>query len=152
MHVIAAKAVAFREALQPAFRAYQQQVLANANALAAEVARQGMRLVSGGTDNHLLLVDLRPIGVSGRQAETLLDGVGIHINKNVVPFDPQPPLVTSGIRLGSPACTTRGMGVEEFTQFGRWIGAVLSRPDDGDLLNDVAVEVEELASRFPVPA
>ncbi|MDW8100585.1 MAG: serine hydroxymethyltransferase [Anaerolineae bacterium] len=151
-HVIAAKAVALGEALRPEFRAYQQAVLDNMQALAAELTAQGLRLVSGGTDNHLALVDLTPAGVTGRQAELVLDRVGIHVNKNMIPYDPRPPLVSSGIRVGSPACTTRGFGIEEFRQVGRWIGEALHHIDDEEVLRRIAEEVRSLARRFPVPA
>jgi len=151
-HVIAAKAVAFGEALRPEFKVYQQAVLDNMQALADELTAQGLRLVSGGTDNHLALVDLTSAGVTGKQAEIALDQVGIHVNKNMIPYDPRPPLVSSGIRVGSPACTTRGFGAEEFRQIGRWIGEVIRHIDDQAVLSRVADEVRTLASRFPVPA
>ncbi|NOZ29041.1 MAG: serine hydroxymethyltransferase [Chloroflexi bacterium] len=151
-HVIAAKAVALGEALRPEFRAYQQAVLDNMQALADELRAQGLRLVSGGTDNHLALVDLSPVDVTGKQAESTLDRVGIHTNKNMIPYDPRPPLVASGLRVGSPACTTRGFGVEEFRQVGRLIGEVVHHIDDPAVLDRVAEEVRSLAQRFPVPA
>jgi glycine hydroxymethyltransferase len=151
-HIIAAKAVAFGEALRPEFKAYQQAVLDNMQVLADELVAQGLRLVSGGTDNHLVLVNLTPVGVTGKQAEIVLDQVGIHTNKNMIPYDPRPPLVSSGIRVGSPACTTRGFGAEEFRQIGRWIGEVVWHVDDQAVLSRVADEVRALASRFPVPA
>ncbi len=151
-HIIAAKAVALGEALRPEFKAYQQAILDNMQALADELQNQGLRLVSGGTDTHLALVDLRSVDVTGKQAETTLDKVGIHVNKNMIPYDPKPPLVASGLRVGSPACTTRGFGVEEFRQVGRWIGEVLRHIEDEVVLNRVAEEVHTLARRFPVPA
>ncbi|HEY66131.1 MAG TPA: serine hydroxymethyltransferase [Caldilineae bacterium] len=151
-HVIAAKAVAFGEALRPEFRAYQQAVLDNMQALADELQAQGLRLVSGGTDNHLALVDLTSTGVTGKKAEAALDQVGIHTNKNMIPYDPRPALVTSGLRLGSPACTTRGFGPEEFRQVGRWIMEVIRHIDDANVLDHVRHEVRALARRFPVPA
>ncbi|GAB4517985.1 MAG: hypothetical protein Kow0047_29620 [Anaerolineae bacterium] len=151
-HVIAAKAVALGEALRPEFKSYQQRVLDNMQAMAAELVEQGLRLVSGGTDNHLVLVDLTPAGVTGKQAETTLDRVGIHTNKNMIPYDPQPPLVASGLRLGSPACTTRGLGPDEFRQIARWIGEVVRHIDDEIVLERVASEVRDLAVRYPVPA
>ena len=126
MHVIAAKAVAFHEALQPEFKAYQGQVLANARALAAELSGSGLRLVSGGTDNHLMLVDLGPLGITGREAEAWLDEAGITVNKNAIPYDPQPPAVTSGIRLGTPALTTRGMREGEMRTVARLICRTLA--------------------------
>jgi glycine hydroxymethyltransferase len=151
-HAIAAKAVAFGEALRPEFKFYQQAVLDNMQALATELSTQGFRLVSGGTDNHLALADLTGTGVTGRQLTDALNGVGIHANKNVIPYDPLPPTVTSGLRVGSAACTTRGFGSEEFRQVGRWIGEVAHHIDDQPTLARVAEEVRELACRFPVPA
>ncbi|WP_423226458.1 serine hydroxymethyltransferase [Candidatus Amarolinea aalborgensis] len=152
MHIIAAKAVAFHEAAQPDFVAYQQRVLDNAQALAAELARQGLRLVSGGTDNHLMLVDLTPAGVTGKAAEKALDAAGIHTNKNMIPFDPKPPLTASGIRLGTPAATTRGFSPEDMRQVGRWIGEIVHHVEDQAVIARVHRDVIEFASRFPVPA
>jgi glycine hydroxymethyltransferase len=152
MHIIAAKAVAFGQALKPEFRVYQQQIVNNILALGHELTREGIRLVSGGTDTHLLLADLSPIGVTGKQAEKLLGDVGIHTNKNMIPFDKQPAMTASGIRLGSPACTTRGMREADFTQMGKWIGAVLRNPDDADLHRQIGRDVAVAAARFPVPA
>ena len=151
MHVIAAKAVAFREALQPEFRAYARAIVDNARILAAELADQGLRIVSGGTDNHLMLVDLGPVGVSGRDAERALDAVGITVNKNAIPFDPRPPAVTSGLRIGTPAVTSRGFGPHEMRQVGRLIARVIKNRQDEAVLRSVAAEVAELTSRFPVP-
>jgi glycine hydroxymethyltransferase len=125
MHVVAAKAVAFGEALQPSFRRYAQAVVDNAKALAETLVAEGLAIVSGGTDTHLMLVDLRPLDLTGRDAEKALERAGMTCNKNGIPFDPRPPAVTSGVRLGSPAATTRGFGIEEFRQIGRWIGEVL---------------------------
>ncbi|TPW35295.1 serine hydroxymethyltransferase [Oecophyllibacter saccharovorans] len=151
MQVIAGKAVAFGEALKPDFRNYQQQVLANAQALADELTRRGFDIVTGGTDSHLVLVDLRPKGVTGKQAEALLERAGITANKNSVPFDPEKPFVTSGIRLGSPAATTRGFGEEEFRQIGRMIDEVLSTgEEDPATLERVQAEVQALCRRFPI--
>ena len=130
MHVIAAKAVAFGEALQPAFRAYAAQTIANARTLAHELQRRGFRLVSGGTDNHLLLVDVTSRGLTGKVAEKALDAAGITVNKNKIPFDTRPPLDPSGIRIGTPALTTRGMREPEMRQIAGWIGEVLANPDD----------------------
>ena len=152
MHIIAAKAVAFHEAAQPEFKAYQQRTLDNAQALAAELAHQGLRLVSGGTDNHLMLVDLTPAGVTGKAAEKALDAAGIHTNKNMIPFDPKPPLTASGIRLGTPAATTRGFGLEDMRQVGRWIGEIVYHVEDPAVIQRVHRDVIEFASRFPVPA
>jgi glycine hydroxymethyltransferase len=155
MHVIAAKAVSFGEALQPAFKEYQVRVLENAQTLANTLMQEGLRIVSGGTDNHLMLVDLGVLGkeeVSGKAVEKALDAANLHTNKNMIPFDPRPALVSSGIRLGSPAATSRGMGQAEFEQIGRWIAAIARNPQDSDLVAETKNEVIELASRFPVPA
>ncbi|HTT81838.1 MAG TPA: serine hydroxymethyltransferase [Stellaceae bacterium] len=155
MHVIAAKAVALGEALQPGFAAYARAVVANAQTLAATLAEEGLAIVSGGTDTHLLLVDLRPLGLTGRDAEQALERAGMTCNKNGIPFDPQRPTVTSGIRLGSPAATTRGFGRPEFIQIGRWIGEVLralaNRPGgDGAVEARVRGEVTALCAGFPI--
>ena len=152
MHIIAAKAVAFHEATQPDFKAYQQRTLDNAQALAAELVRQGLRLVSGGTDNHLMLVDMTPAGVTGKAAEKALDAAGIHTNKNMIPFDPKPPLTASGIRLGTPAATTRGFGPDDMHQVGRWIGEIVHHVEDPAVIERVHRDVIEFACRFPVPA
>ncbi len=151
MHIIAAKAVGLGEALQPAFRQYQRAIVDNAQALAGELLRLGMRLVSGGTDNHLLLVDLRPVGVSGRRAEAVLEDAGIAANKNMIPFDPAPPRVTSGLRLGTPAATTRGMGTAEMREIARLIVRVLRNVDDELVLREVREETLALCKAFPVP-
>ena len=153
MHVIAAKAVAFGEALTPAFETYAADVVANARAMAQAAQDSGLALVSGGTDTHVALIDLRPKQVTGRDAEHALERAFITCNKNGVPFDPQKPMVTSGIRVGSPAGTTRGFGVEEFTQIGRWIGEVVDAVASGDSVateERVRQEVIELTSRFPI--
>ncbi len=156
MHVIAAKAVAFGEALRPDFRTYQKAVLDNARALAATLVAQGVNIVTGGTDSHLMLVDLRPKNVTGKASEASLERAHMTANKNAIPFDPAKPAVTSGIRLGTPAATTRGFGVAEFEQVGRMIGAVLdglSASNDG---SNTAVEAEigqqvlELCAKFPI--
>jgi len=157
MHVIAAKAVALHEALQPAFEAYASAVVKNAKTLAATLVEGGLEIVSGGTDTHLMLVDLRPLGLTGRDAEKSLERAGITCNKNGIPFDPQKPTVTSGIRLGSSAATTRGLGQEEFRAIGRWIAEALSglarRPvDNGATEVRVREEVSELCARFPIYA
>jgi glycine hydroxymethyltransferase len=155
MHIIAAKAVSFGEALQPSFKEYQQRVLENAKILAQTLQEEGLRIVSGGTDNHLMLVDLGVLDkeeVTGKAVEKALDHANLHCNKNMIPFDPKPALVTSGIRLGSPAATSRGMGPAEFVQIGRWIAAIARNPQDADLIAETKNEVVELASRFPVPA
>ena len=150
MHVIAAKAVAFHEALQPEFAAYAGQIVANAKRLAAVLQEGGFRIVSGGTDNHLMLVDLTPRGLTGKEAEAALDAAGITVNKNGIPFDDKPPTVTSGIRIGTPALTTRGMKEAEMEQVGRFIRRVLERPGDEALLAKVRQEVKEFCSRFPL--
>ncbi len=155
MHVIAAKAVAFGEALSPAFAVYCRQVVDNARTLAAVMVERGLAIVSGGTDNHLMLVDLRPKGLKGNMAEAALERVGITCNKNGVPFDPEKPTVTSGIRLGTPAGTTRGFGTVEFREIGGMIGDVLDAlAERGELDDRRAAEirrrVEELCDRFPI--
>ena len=157
MHVIAAKAVALREASEPAFKRYACEVLENAKALAETLAAAGLEIVSGGTDSHLMLVDLRPLGITGQDAERSLERAGITCNKNGIPFDPQKPTVTSGIRLGSPAATTRGFGQDEFRTVGRWIvellGGLARGPgDNGAAETCVGKEVHELCARFPIYA
>ncbi len=151
MHAIAAKAVAFGEALQPQFRAYAQRVLDNAQALAAGLVAEGVRLVSGGTDNHLLLVDLRPVGVTGKAAELALDNAGIHTNKNMIPYDPEKPTVASGIRVGTPAITTRGFGPAEMGQVAAWFGEIVRDVENEALQARIRGEVQALCQRFPVP-
>src|SRR6266576_1403694 len=155
MHVIAAKAVALGEALRPEFATYARAVVANAQTLAATLTEAGLAIVSGGTDTHLLLVDLRPLALTGRDAEQALERTGITCNKNGIPFDPQKPTVTSGIRLGSPAATTRGFGAAEFRQVGVWIGEVLqslSNKPGGDSATEQRVRraVEGMCDRFPI--
>ncbi len=150
MHVIAAKAVCFREALQPSFVDYQRAVLDNALVLASELQRLGLRLISGGTDNHMVLVDLTETGVTGREAEESLEATGIVVNRNSIPFDPRPPRVTSGIRLGTPAVTTRGFGKEEMKRVASLIVKVISNIGNLDIQNQVKEEVSQLCSRFPV--
>jgi len=150
-HVIAAKAVAFRMAATPEFADYQRRVIANAEVLAEALAGYGLRLVSGGTDNHLLLVDLRPKGVTGKAAEAALDRAGITTNKNTIPFDPEKPFVTSGLRLGTPAVTTRGFGPDEMLRVAAWIDRVLDHLEDPEVLSAVRAEVREMAGAFVVP-
>ena len=152
MHVIAAKAVALKEAQSPAFKEYQGQIVANAKALAEALRAAGLRLCSGGTDNHLMLVDLRPKSITGLIAEGALDKAGITVNKNVIPFDPEKPTVTSGIRIGTPAVTTRGMGRGEMEEIGRMIGSVLDRANDDAFLARVRGKVREMAHQFPLYA
>jgi glycine hydroxymethyltransferase len=151
MHSVAAKAVALHEAMQPSFVAYQKAILENAKALAAELQKLGMRLVSGGTDNHLMLVDLTATGVTGAHAAKVLEDAGIVCNKNEIPFDTRPPAVTSGIRLGTPAITTRGFGKEEMKAIAALIVKVIKQPDDEKVIEEVRGEVEGMCSRFPVP-
>ncbi len=150
-HIIAAKAVCFYEAAQPEFIAYQKQVLANCQALCASLKQQGFRLVSGGSDNHLVLVDVKAsTGLTGRQVETLLDSVGITVNKNTIPFDQEKPMQTSGIRLGTPAMTTRGCDENDFAAIGSWIGTVLKNGQDSQTLDKVRQQVSELTDRLPL--
>ncbi|WP_428417449.1 serine hydroxymethyltransferase [Methylibium sp.] len=150
MHVIAAKAVAFKEALQPEFKAYQQQVVKNADALARTLTERGLRIVSGRTESHVMLVDLRPKGLTGKEAEAILGQAHMTCNKNGIPNDPQKPMVTSGIRLGSPAMTTRGFGVEQAVQTAHLIADVLDRPHDETNLAEVRAKVALLTREFPV--
>jgi len=150
MHVIAAKAVAFQEALKPEFALYQGQIIKNAGVLAEELMRRDFRLVSGGTDNHLILVNLADRGLTGRVMEQALDKAGLTVNKNAVPFDPQPPMVTSGIRLGTPAVTTRGFGPGEMVKIAEWIGRVARNPDDEAEISGIKGEIAELCKAFPL--
>jgi glycine hydroxymethyltransferase len=152
MHVIAAKAVAFKEALAPEFKTYQAQIVANAKALAASLAGEGWRLVSGGTDNHLMLVDVFAKGITGKAAEAALDRAGITVNKNTIPFDTNSPMVASGIRIGTPALTTRGMKEAEMEQIGRLISRALHGVDNETALGDVKHDVQKLCGRFPLYA
>jgi glycine hydroxymethyltransferase len=151
MHVIAAKAVMLKEAATPEFRTYAKQIRVNARTLAASLAKAGMRIVSGGTDNHLMLVDVRPVNLTGKQAEKALDAVGITVNKNTIPYDPQKPGIASGIRIGTPAITTRGMKEAEMERIGALIGRILQAKGDETVAKDVAAEVLDLTRRFPVP-
>ncbi|KUO61973.1 MAG: serine hydroxymethyltransferase [Gracilibacter sp. BRH_c7a] len=150
MHVIAAKAVAFGEALRPEFKEYQQQIIVNAKALAQGFQSRGFRLVSGGTDNHLLLLDMRSKGLTGKVAEKILDDVGITVNKNTIPFDPESPFVTSGIRIGSPAVTSRGMKEPEMDKIAQAIDIALTAGDDRAKIKDAKEIVAEVCSRFPL--
>ena len=152
MHVIAGKAVAFGEALKPEFKRYGQNVVDNARTLAAALASGGVKLVSGGTDNHLMLVDVTPLGIGGKLAEEVLDRCGITCNKNMIPFDERKPMDPSGIRLGTPALTTRGMGTSEMKQIAAWILRVLKSPSDEQVIATTKGDVAELAEQFPVPA
>jgi len=151
MHAIAAKAVAFHEAMQPGFTDYQRAILDNALTLATELNRLGMRLVSGGTDNHLVLVDLTEIGVTGKKTQEALERAGIVVNRNAIPFDTRPALVTSGIRLGTPAVTTRGFGAEEMKHITSLMAKVITNIDNSDIQKQVSQEVSQLCTRFPIP-
>lgn len=150
VHVIAAKAVALKEAASPEFVAYQERVVQNAKVLAEELKNRGYRLVSGGTDTHLMLVDLRNKGLTGKEAETILDSVGITVNKNTIPFDPEKPTVTSGIRIGTPACTTRGMGEKEMETIASLIDRTLKERNNSQEIGKIREEVRELCARFPL--
>ena len=150
MHVIAAKAVCFQEALQPEFREYQRQIVANASVLAQTLAGEGFRIVSGGTDNHLMLVDVFSKKVTGRQAEQNLERAAITVNKNAIPFDANPPMTASGIRVGTPAVTTRGMKEPEMRRIGHWIAEVLHNLENETVLKRVRSEVEAVTERFPL--
>src|SRR6202011_2579310 len=150
VHTIAAKAVCLKEAMEPSFREYQKQVVANAKAMAGSVAQQGFRIVTGGTDNHLFLVELHSRGLTGSDAEKALDRAGITVNKNAIPFDPLPPMKAGGIRLGSPSVTTRGMREPEMEQIGGWIAEVLGHIGDAAIEQRVRQQVADLAARFPI--
>ncbi len=151
MHVIAAKAVGFGEALQPSFKDYIQRVLINARTLAESLQEHGLRVISGGTDNHLMLVDLRPNDISGRKVQRLLEEAGITANRNSIPNDPRSPFQTSGMRFGTPAVTTRGFGVEEMRTIGRWIAQIVQAPDDEQQIQQIREQAEEMSLRFPLP-
>ena len=155
MHLIAAKAVAFKEALQPEFKQYATRVVDNAKVLATTLLDEGLDIVSGGTDTHLILVDLRPKGLTGKEAEASLERAGITCNKNGIPFDPEKPTITSGIRLGTPAATTRGFGSEEFKAVGNMIVEVLNglasgTSDNSEVEQKIRKKVYELCSHFPI--
>ncbi len=150
MHVIAAKAVALKEALSEDFKGYQRQILANAKALSARLAGHGFRIVSGGTDNHVFLLDVRPAGLTGKVAEKALDAAHITVNKNTIPYDPNPPMVASGIRIGTPALTTRGMKEPEMEQVGDFIAEILRAPEDEAVRESVSRRIRELCERFPL--
>ena len=150
VHIISAKAVCLKEAMEPSFKEYQKQVAANAKTMAAAVAEQGFRLVSGGTDNHLFLIEVHSRGITGSDAEKALDRAGITVNKNSIPFDPLPPMKAGGIRLGSPSVTTRGMKEAEMRQIGKWVAEILGHVGDSTVEQRVRREVAELAGRFPI--
>jgi glycine hydroxymethyltransferase len=152
MHVVAAKAVAFHEAQQPGFTQYAADIVTNAQALASALAAEGFRIVSGGTDNHLMLVDLRPFGVTGKVAQEALDGAGITTNKNAIPNDPEKPFTTSGLRLGTAAVTTAGMGPDEMREIASLMARVLRATDDAGVASEVREQVARLCSKFtPYP-
>ena len=151
MHVIAGKAACFGEALRPEFKRYARQVIDNAKTLAEVLMAGGVRLISGGTDNHLILADVTPLGLSGRQAEEALVRCDITVNKNMIPFDTRKPMDPSGIRIGTPALTTRGLGSDEMRTIGGWILDVLRRPDDEALFGRIRAAVAEMCAHFPVP-
>src|SRR5687767_15824771 len=150
MHIIAAKAVCFKEAMEPPFAAYARQIVANAKRLAASLAGHGFRLVSGGTDNHLMLVDVFSKGITGKVAEAALGKAAITVNKNAIPFDQNPPMVASGVRIGTPAVTTRGMREPEMDRIAELITRALATPDDDRALQMVKTEVETLCRNFPL--
>jgi len=150
VHIIAAKAVCFKEAAEPAFAVYQRQIAANAKTLAASLVSTGLRLVSGGTDNHMMLVDTFSKGITGKVAEAALGKAGITVNKNAIPFDQNPPLVASGVRIGTPAVTTRGMKEREMELVGELIGRALKTPEDDGALGAIRAEVEALCRKFPL--
>ncbi len=150
MHVIAGKAVAIREAATPDFRSYQEQVVANAKTLAQGLAERDLRIVSGGTDTHLMLVDVTAKGLSGAQAEDALHRVDLTCNKNLIPFDQRPPMEASGVRFGTAAITTRGLGQAEMLQLATWVADVLENPEDAATIDRVRGEVAEVARAFPI--
>ena len=152
MHVVAGKAVCFAEALLPSFKEYGKQVVANAKVLADSLMAHGLRLISGGTDNHLVLVDVTSFGIGGKIAEKALDECGITVNMNMIPFDTRKPMDPSGIRIGAPALTTRGMGTDEFKTIATWIATALKSHDDAAMLAQIREDVRHMASQFPVPA
>jgi glycine hydroxymethyltransferase len=152
VHIIAAKAVSFKEALQPEFKAYQQQILKNAKVLAESIDETGFRIVSGGTDNHVFLVDVFSKGLTGKEAEKALEAANITVNKNAIPFDTNPPMKASGVRIGTPALTTRGMGEEEMRRIARLIADVLQAPEDESVKGRVKTQVKEMTARFPLYA
>ncbi len=152
MHVIAGKAICFGEALRPEFKQYAQRILDNAKALAEALLKEGLRLVSGGTDNHLMLVDVTTVGIGGKLAEAALDKAGITVNKNMIPYDERKPMDPSGVRIGTPALTTRGMGPDEMRKIATWILRALRGASDEQALASIRGEVLELCKHFPVPA
>ncbi|MGB7329706.1 MAG: serine hydroxymethyltransferase [Rubripirellula sp.] len=152
MHMVAAKAICFDEAMQPGYKEYGQSVVDNAKTLAETLLTAGLRLVSGGTDNHLMLVDVTAVDLGGKKAEEALDRCGITVNMNMIPFDQRRPADPSGIRIGTPALTTRGMGIEEMKRVGGWIASALRGPDDAAMLERIRGEIKDMCEQFPVPA
>ncbi len=152
MHMVAAKAVCFAEAMTPEYKVYGRSVVENAKVLAGTLMTAGLPLVSGGTDNHLMLVDVTAVGLGGKKAEAVLDQCGITVNMNMIPFDKRKPMDPSGIRIGTPALTTRGMGSDEMIRIGQWIHQALSNGDDPSLHQSIRAEVREMCESFPVPA
>jgi glycine hydroxymethyltransferase len=150
MHIIAGKAVCLKEAMQPEFREYQKQVIANTRALAEGLSKRGFRIVTGGTDNHLFLVDVYSRGITGKDAQAGLDRASITLNKNAIPFDPTPPMTAGGIRMGAPSLTTRGMREPEMDRIASWIAEVLTHLGDASVEQRVRGEVVELAQQFPI--
>lgn len=150
MHVIAAKAVCFKEALTGEFKQYQQDIVDNAAALAGALVQNGLRLVSGGTDNHLMLVDVRPKGLTGKEAEEVLEKVNITVNKNAIPFDPQKPTITSGVRMGTPALTTRGFKKDDMLEVAQAITIALEHPHEEDCLQEARQIVKKLCDKYPL--
>jgi glycine hydroxymethyltransferase len=150
VHTIAAKAVCFKEAAEPGFAEYQKQVVANTEAMAAAVGKRGFRIVTGGTDNHLFLVEVHSRGITGTDAEKALDRAGITVNKNSIPFDPLPPMKAGGIRLGAPSVTTRGMREPEMEMIGNWIAEILSSIGNAEVEQKIRAQVAELGAKFPI--
>jgi glycine hydroxymethyltransferase len=150
VHTIAAKAVCLKEAMEPSFKAYQKQIVANAKAVADAISKRGFRVVAGGTDNHVFLIEVHPRGITGKDAEQALDRAGITVNKNSIPFDPLPPMKAGGIRLGSPSITTRGMKEPEMELIAGWIAEILNNIGKPEIEQKVRKQVAELAARFPI--
>ena len=150
MHIIAAKAVAFKEALQPEFKEYQKRIVENAKTMAQDLLNEGFHVVSGGTDTHLMLLSFIEQGITGKVVEEALERAGITVNKNTVPFDPQKPLITSGIRIGTPAVTTRGMDIEEMHVIAKFISKIIKNLDNDDIIRQVRDDVGQLCEKFPL--
>ena len=152
MHVVAGKAVCFGEALKPEFKTYAQNIIDNAKALAESLVAGGLSLSTGGTENHLVLVDVTPFNIGGKIADAVLDHCGITVNMNMIPFDQRKPMDPSGIRIGTPALTTRGMGVDQMKEIGSWICEVLRNPEDKSIQSSIRSKVSDMCQHFPVPA